>query len=34
MFNSIFAVIRDTLMGLFSGKIIEVINGLFSGLLG
>ena len=34
MFNSIFAVIRDTLTGLFSQKIVDVINGLFGGLLG
>ena len=34
MFASMFATIRESLMGLFSQKIIDVINGLFGGLLG
>ena len=34
MFGPVFATIRETLMGLFSAKIIEIINGLFSGLFG
>jgi len=34
MFGSIFAAIRESLMGLFSQKIIDVINGLFGGLQG
>ena len=34
MFSSIFATILETLMGVFSQKIIDVINGLFGNLLG
>ncbi len=34
MFGSIFAAIRESLMGVFSQKIIDIINGLFGGLLG
>jgi len=34
MFSSIFAMIRETLTGVISQKIIDVINGLMSGLLG
>jgi len=34
MFSTIFATIRETLMGVFSQKIIDVINGLLGGLLG
>lgn len=34
MFDSIFMAIREALTGLFTAKILEVVNGLFGGLLG
>ena len=34
MFNSIFATILETFMGLFTQYIVDVINSLFGGLKG
>jgi hypothetical protein len=34
MFDSIFIAVREALTGLFTARILEVVTGLFSGLLG
>jgi|CXWL01.1.fsa_nt_gi hypothetical protein len=34
MFASMFATIRETLMGLFTQQIVDVISSLFGGLHG
>ena len=34
MFDSIFVAVREALTGLFTQTILELISGLFAGLLG
>lgn len=34
MFDSFFMAIREAITGLFTQKILELINGVFSGVLG
>lgn len=34
MFDSIFMAVREALTGLFTEMILEVVSGLFRGLLG
>lgn len=34
MFDSVFMAVREALTGLFTAKFLEVVTGLFGGLLG